>query len=485
MSELDRLKRENEQLRKETSAYQAQCEIFEDFISMARSPDEPEFIKSTLRKIIEISEKLTGAELGSLFLLDSDGVVVDSVLARGEVSPEIRSVLIGSVFKKGLAGWVVRNQTVGLVADTKEDERWLVLPDQPYAIRSALALPIISGEMVLGILTLMHSRPGHFKWEMAELMKLAANQLALVLENAYLFAKLDDSFQSLGTAKKEIETYSQALEKELDRGHRIQKDFLPRELPSHPAWQVRAHFEPARQVSGDFYDMFALPEGTYGIAIGDVCDKGVGSALFMALFRSLIRIFSGQTGLSRSMADPDSRRVDRSPEMTPRNRTGSATALHTIVLTNDYIAQQHHQMCMFATLFFCVFDPDSGDIWYVNAGHEPVFVVGPEGIKEALHQTGPAAGLFVQMNFRYEKTRLQQGDMLCAFTDGVIDARSESDVRFTKEKLISLLSQPAESASDLIERVKYRLAEHIGNTPLEDDITMLILQRKHLQSIAS
>ena len=99
--------------------------IMTDERADARSPDEPEFIKSTLRKIIEISERLTGAELGSLFLLDSDGVVVDSVLARGEVSPEIRSLLIGSVFKKGLAGWVVRNRAVGLVFDTLDDERWL------------------------------------------------------------------------------------------------------------------------------------------------------------------------------------------------------------------------------------------------------------------------------------------------------------------------------------------------------------------------
>jgi sigma-B regulation protein RsbU (phosphoserine phosphatase) len=225
--------------------------------------------------------------------------------------------------------------------------------------------------------------------------------------------------------------------------------------------------------------MFALPGDTYGIAIGDVCDKGVGSALFMALFRSLIRIFSGHTGLSQLTVDPTGQTLDGPPDMTPQNRDGSATALHTVVLTNDYIAQQHHQMCMFATIFFCVFDPDSGDLWYVNAGHESVFVIGPEGLKESLGQTGPASGLFVQMKFKCKKTRLQPGDMLYAFTDGVVDARSESDERFTKEKLISLLSQPAESASELIDRVKYRLADHIGNTPLEDDITMLILQRRH------
>ena len=473
MSELDRLKRKNEQLQKEKSAFQAQCEIFEGFISMARSPDEPEFIKATLRTIIEISEKLTGAELGSLFLLDSDGVVVDSVLARGEVSPEIRSVLIGSVFKKGLAGWVVRNRSVGLVHDTKEDERWLVLPDQPYSIRSALALPIISGEMLLGILTLMHSLPGHFKWGMAELMKMTANQLALVLENAYLFAKLDDSFKSLGKAKKKIEAYSRALERELDRGHRIQKDFLPRQLPVHPQWEFRAYFQPARQVSGDFYDMFRMPGDTFGIAIGDVCDKGVGSALFMALFRSLIRIFSGQAGFTASAAG-------RRPRAGAQRRIDPAAVLRTVTATSDYIARQHKAMCMFATLFFGVLNPDNGEICYVNAGHEPIFIIGQNGIKDRLQQTGPAAGMFEEMDYSCEMTQLQPGDMLFAYTDGVIDTRSENDERFSRKRLVSLLSRPAATESELIARVQMQVADHMGKKALEDDITMLILQRRRL-----
>ena len=226
MSELDYLLRELDQLKKEKSAFQVQCDLFQDFISMARSPEETEFMKNTLRKIVEISTDLTGADLGSLFLLDSDGAVLDSILARGEVPPEIRSVLIGSVLKKGLAGWAVRNHQIGLVDDTREDKRWLVFPDQPYEIRSAMAIPIVSGEMVLGVLTLMHSSPGHFRRDMADLMKITANQLALVLENAYLFANLNESFQSLGIAKKKIDTYSKALEKELETGRRIQMDFL-------------------------------------------------------------------------------------------------------------------------------------------------------------------------------------------------------------------------------------------------------------------
>jgi sigma-B regulation protein RsbU (phosphoserine phosphatase) len=197
---------------KVVAALQAQSALFEEFISMARSPEEPEVIATMLRKTIDISIELTGAELGSLVLLDSDGTVFDSILCRGEISPDVSNTLIDSVFKKGLAGWVVRNREIGLVNDTQKDDRWLILPDQPYLARSALALPIVSCEMLLGILTLTHSRPAHFTQEIVELMRVTANQMAMVLDNAYLFENLNESFASLGKAKKEIEAYSRALD---------------------------------------------------------------------------------------------------------------------------------------------------------------------------------------------------------------------------------------------------------------------------------
>ena len=212
-----------------SAAFQAQSALLEKFISMARSPDEPQVIKTMLRKTIEISIELTGAQLGSLILLDSKGAVVDSILARGEISPELSSELIESVLKEGLAGWVMQHRKIGLVHDTNEDDRWLTLPNQPYTARSALALPIVSGEMQWAILTLMHSMPGHFTPEIVELMKITANQIALVLDNVYLFDNLNESFRSLGKAQKKIETYSRTLDQELDKCRRIQQSFLPRQ----------------------------------------------------------------------------------------------------------------------------------------------------------------------------------------------------------------------------------------------------------------
>jgi sigma-B regulation protein RsbU (phosphoserine phosphatase) len=390
-------------------------------------------------------------------------------------------VLIESAFKKGLAGWVRYHRKIGLVHDTKNDDRWLTFPDQPYNARSALALPIISGEVLLGILTLKHSAPNHFTPEIVELMRITSTQVAMVLENACLFSNLNNSLQSLGSAHQKIEAYSRALDQEMEKCRQIQMSFLPSQLPRLPNWQIEEFFFPARRVSGDFYDAFMLPGGYVGLVIGDVCDKGVGSALFMALFRSLIRIFSGQTHLCKHLCESfiaASRK--RAGDMIIQQDTidiEQTNPLTAVALTNEYIAQDN-EMSMFATLFFGVLDPRNGNLFYVNGGHEAVFVIDQNGVRERLLPTGPSVGIFQEAKFAYEEIQLLPGEILFAYTDGVIDARSPNEERFTKRRLFSLLSQPAASALELTQKIATNLFAHIGIAPQEDDITMLTLQRK-------
>jgi len=471
------LEKELTLLKKEQAALQAQFALFEKFISMTRSHDEPEVIRAILRETIEISIELTQAELGSLILLDPDGDIVDSILCRGELSPEIREELIKSVLNKGLAGWVFRHGKIGLVKDTEDDDRWIVFPDQPYTARSALALPIISGKRQLAILTLMHSEPGHFNEEIVRLMKNTANQIALVLENAYLFDNLNESYKSLGKAQQEIESYSKALDKELANCSRIQKSFLPRKIPDVSGWDIEEFFFPARRVSGDFYDVFELPGGYTGWVIGDVCDKGAGAALFMALTRSLIRIFSGQAQLSRSPINTESQTVGGTPDSKSIRQYTQLEAIRTVALTNDYLSP-NNDLCMFVTLFFAVLDPKNGKLLYINCGHETVFVIDANGIKERLVPTGPAVGLIAHATFEYKELQLQPGEILYAFTDGVTDARSTDGERFNRKRLVSLLSQPVATVFELMQRIGTNLFTHIGKAPQADDITMLALQRR-------
>ena len=459
------------------TAFQAQSELFEWFISMARAPDEPEVVNVMLQKTVDISIELTGADHGSLILLDSDGSVVDSILSRGDISENFKSSLIESTFKNGLAGWVRRHQKIGLINDTNTDDRWLTFPNQPYIARSAVAFPIISGEVLLGILTLKHSEPNHFSREVVELMRITATQMAMVLENACLFSNLSNSLQSLGKANQKIEAYSRMLNGELEKCRQIQKSFLPDQLPEFPGWDIEKFFFPARHVSGDFYDAFMLPGGYVGLAIGDVCDKGVGSALFMALYRSLIRIFSGQAQLNRSLINPQSRTVGGVIDPASIRQQNQVEAIRTVALTNEYIAQGN-EMCMFATLFFGVLDPAKGKLIYINGGHEIIYIIDQGGIKEKLLPTGPAVGLIPQAEFEYKEVLLNPGEILFSYTDGVIDARSPEEERFTRKRLTSLLSQPVASALDLMQRIRTNLFAHIGEAPQEDDITMLAIQRR-------
>ncbi len=137
---------------------------------------------------------------------------------------------------------------------------------------------------------------------------------------------------------------------ELEIGRRIQTSFLPSTLPQPAGWQIAGALEPAREVSGDFYDAFALSQGKrMGLVVADVCDKGVGAALFMALFRSLLRAFADQ---HYSLGWMDILGEERSSVGRRRTMlsTGTAALKNAIDLTNRYIARNHGDTSMFATV---------------------------------------------------------------------------------------------------------------------------------------
>lgn len=282
---------------------------------------------------------------------------------------------------------------------------------------------------------------------------------------------------SLQESLRQVEAYSRALGKEMEQGRTMQANFFPERLPKKTGWEFAAYFKPARQVSGDFYDLFELPGGQLGIVVADVCDKGVGAALFMALFRSLIRVFSGQTtfsGLTLNLDEPETA-SGRSPGQTPDRY--QAEALEAVRLTNDYIAKNHDDLGMFATLFFGVLCPATGTLTYINGGHEPPFVAGAGGGKRTLAPTGMAVGLKPGAVFGVRQIRLAPGDTLLGYTDGATEARSPSEEMFGRKRLESLLAQDNPSANRMIERIRSRLSDFVDHAPQEDDITLLAVRR--------
>jgi serine phosphatase RsbU (regulator of sigma subunit) len=268
-----------------------------------------------------------------------------------------------------------------------------------------------------------------------------------------------------------------ALDDELEKGRQIQIDFLPAEIPQVPNLEIAKCFHPARQVAGDFYDAFMLPGDYLGLVISDVCDKGVGAALFMALFRSLIRVFSGQTSLYDLSIALNHKGLEDRVDVISETDLDQISALQAVEFTNDYITQNHAQMSMFATLFFGVYNPLTNSLIYINAGHEPLFIVSSQGVKQKLKPTGPAVGMMPNTKFKIKQVQIDPGDILIGYTDGVTEARAPNGEFFTLQRLVALLEKPAQSVHDLLERVREHLFTHIDDAPQFDDITMLAVQR--------
>lgn len=259
------------------------------------------------------------------------------------------------------------------------------------------------------------------------------------------------------------------FEKELEIGREIQSGFFPDKMPKNQGWQIEAFFRPARQVAGDFYDAFPLLEGkSTGIVIADVCDKGVGAALFMALIRSLIRASMLEHVLLKKY----------SGNVQPW--TVEKTLLRTILLTNNYIAETHNSSNMFATLFIAALDHETGWLHYVNCGHEPPIIIRHQKLQTELKPTGPALGLFPDLKFVTSKIQLSEGDLLFAYTDGLTDAQNPEGDFFSKDRLMSLASKASNSTSSLISNVMKKIDLHIATEKQFDDITMVAIKRKNL-----
>jgi len=271
------------------------------------------------------------------------------------------------------------------------------------------------------------------------------------------------------------------LERELEIARRIQASFLPEKLPQFPGWEIAARFQPARQVAGDFYDVFPLIQNRrLALVIGDVCDKGVGAALFMALFRTLLRAFAQQHYALRWLGDFSIEGLARPMEggRPTLPSIGTSALQNAVDLTNKYIALTHGSSHMFATLFFGVLDPANGQMLFINGGHEYPLLVNASGVKGKLATTGPLVGVFPEAQFDIQSVGIEPGDTLVAFTDGVTEARNANNEFFGRERLCALLARPASTAAELLDSIQASVQEHMGAADPSDDITLLAVRRQ-------
>ncbi len=265
------------------------------------------------------------------------------------------------------------------------------------------------------------------------------------------------------------------LAREMEVARNIQRDFLPESLPRARGVELEAVLQPAREVSGDFYDAFLLPpSGTIVLVVGDVCDKGVGAALFMALFRSLIRASADPIGGGAIQMIGGRRTIVR---QSLEAATPADLLTRVAGFTNDYIARLHGRTNMFATAFLAVLDPNDGQLDFVNAGHEPALVIAPDGGARELRPTGPALGLLPDVAFGAGQAKVERGHSLLAFTDGLVEARNPAGEAFGAQRLRDALRASNTSAATLIRGVLDVLHEFTGPAEPHDDVTLLAATR--------
>ncbi len=278
---------------------------------------------------------------------------------------------------------------------------------------------------------------------------------------------------------QQVEALSAMMAKELEKGRQMQKNFLPAHLLTKSGWEFAAYFSPAQQLAGDFYDLFELPGDRLGVVVADVCDKGVGAALFMGLFRSLIRIFSGQAALDGLINPSFNLPSGQDLEVNLDNLLNNINfePLESIKLINNYVAINHGEASMFATIFFGILEPSTGKLSYINGGHEPVFIIDTHHqLKTKLSSTGPAVGMLPDLEFKTAEVILQPGDLLLSYTDGVTEAKSPTGNFFGKEKLLKSLGSSFNSVDQLMINIKGSLEEHMGDAQQFDDITLLAIK---------
>ena len=240
------------------------------------------------------------------------------------------------------------------------------------------------------------------------------------------------------------------MERELQLAREIQQTFLPDHLPVHSGWDLDVLWKPAREVGGDFYDVFDLPGNRLGLVIADVADKGMPAALFMTLVRTLIRATA---------------REELSPSV-------------VLEIVNDLLVKDTKHG-LFITVAYAVISLETGQIIFANAGHNlPLLLRHQPRELEILETTGMALGVLEGIHIADMNTRLNRDDCLIFYTDGVTEAFSPEGEMFGETRLRNfILSGKCETAQQQLQAIDQAVQDFIGDLPYSDDITILTVRR--------
>ncbi|TLN28059.1 GAF domain-containing protein [bacterium] len=300
-----------------------------------------------------------------------------------------------------------------------------------------LGVPMLVGEEVRGIVSLQNlDIENAFTSQDVELLIALTNSMSLSLENARLF--------------NETQRLLKLLEEEMELARQTQRSILPARLPVIQGYDFGAMMIPARTVCGDFYDFIPLDRQRLCIVIGDVSDKGLPAALFMALTFSLVRAESGKTHNQRTILQKVNRYL--------RNMNAAG---------------------MFVTLLYCVLDTESGLLQYSRAGHLPPILLDEHGeIVEVPVGNGQSLGVFEEVQVDQQEVRIPRGGLALLFSDGLTEPLNPEGREFGLAAVKqNLVVHRQESANEICVDLWNAVKAHGGEKPHQDDFTTLVIKR--------
>lgn len=377
------------------------------------------------------------ASRAAIGLLAEDGRSFSSVEVRRRDSTDTSELTLSRTLlsevveeKKGLA-------FVDISADEKLSRSKSIIMQ---GIHSALCAPMMIGETVVGVLYvdfLMSQRP--ISEDDVRLVAQIARFAAIKLENTRL---------------REEAIKKRLMDEELKTAYVVQRRLLPAEPPTVPGYTFAGANRPCRTVSGDYYDFVVRPNGKMYFVIADVSGKGVTAALLMAGLQSSFRIFS--------KSDP--------------------TPGELVERLNSSLRENLPQS-KFVTLFLGRLDMVTGDVEYANAGHTPPVLVGRQTCRE-LTSTDLVLGLFPNTKYRDQQLRMEPGDALVLFTDGVTEAEGCEGVELGSDRVCSAMAGlHGMSAAEIAERLEKTVNAHVGSEQLGDDVTLLVVAKNHAPAV--
>lgn len=391
-------------------------------------------LNQVLNRIIDEVVETLHAERGFIMLFGPDGSQTFSV-ARGLDRTDIddpQSQISQSVVQKV----AIDGQPI-LTSDAQTDSRFNMRQSiMLLGLRSILCVPLKVKDEVRGVVYADNRfETGIFTQADLELLNAIASIAAIAVENARLY---------------HLAVEKGRMERELQMAREMQSSFLPQQVPQIEGWEFAALWEPAREVAGDYYDFIPVSEEGLGLVIADVTDKGAPAALFMVFSNSIVR-------------------ASVHPSLTPAESMQNANRLICGKSTN----------AMFVSLVYARLDTETGEVTYVNAGHNPPlhFSFAQDEITK-LSRTSMVLGIDPETTIEQRTITLEPGDFLLLYTDGLTDAINAREESFGMERLKDLLYEYRyEAPKDLIELLEYALVEHTGDTIPIDDVTLVMVKR--------